>query len=138
MWKIAVLLYFYGINPNNPTYISCLLCSQDLQWYTNIWQWTVKLIESWRKAENSHRRGTHIKFNQSWRRSVYSQTGLTSGTRPIVKIIAESLSQHDEKHIVPTPLSVGKGRKKKKEKCLFNIHWLLNLAYFREHCQISV
>jgi hypothetical protein len=25
--------------------------------------------------------------------------------RPVVKIIAESLSQHDEKHVVPTPLS---------------------------------
>jgi hypothetical protein len=25
------------------------------------------------------------------------------------KLIAESLSQHDEKHVVPTPLSVGKG-----------------------------
>jgi hypothetical protein len=25
--------------------------------------------------------------------------------RQVVKIIAESLSQHDEKHIVPTPLS---------------------------------
>jgi hypothetical protein len=30
---------------------------------------------------------------------------LTSGRRPIVKIIAESLSQHDEKHVIPTPLS---------------------------------
>jgi hypothetical protein len=48
----------------------------------------------------------------------YSQGGLTSGRRPVVKIIAESLSQHDEKHVVPTPLSVGKGRKKwKKERC---------------------
>jgi hypothetical protein len=28
-----------------------------------------------------------------------------SGRRPIVKIIAESLSQHDEKHVVPTSLS---------------------------------
>jgi hypothetical protein len=28
-----------------------------------------------------------------------------SGRRPVVKIIAESLSQHDEKHVVPTPLS---------------------------------
>jgi hypothetical protein len=28
-----------------------------------------------------------------------------SGRRPVVKIIAESLSQHDEKHAVPTPLS---------------------------------
>jgi hypothetical protein len=30
---------------------------------------------------------------------------LTSGRRPVVKIIAESLSQHDEKHVVLTPLS---------------------------------
>jgi hypothetical protein len=34
-----------------------------------------------------------------------SQGGLTSGRRPVVKIIAESLSQHDEKHVVTTPLS---------------------------------
>jgi hypothetical protein len=27
------------------------------------------------------------------------------GRQPVVKIIAESLSQHDEKHVVPTPLS---------------------------------
>jgi hypothetical protein len=33
------------------------------------------------------------------------QGGLTSGRRLVVKIIAESLSQHDEKHVVPTPLS---------------------------------
>jgi hypothetical protein len=31
--------------------------------------------------------------------------GLTSGRRPVVKIIAESLSQHDEKHVEPAPLS---------------------------------
>jgi hypothetical protein len=30
---------------------------------------------------------------------------LTSGRWPVVKIITESLSQHDEKHVVPTPLS---------------------------------
>jgi hypothetical protein len=30
----------------------------------------------------------------------------------IVKIIAGSLSHNDEQHVVPTPLSVGKGRKK--------------------------
>jgi hypothetical protein len=34
-----------------------------------------------------------------------SQGGLTSGRRPVVKIIAESLSQHDKEHVVPTPLS---------------------------------
>jgi hypothetical protein len=37
------------------------------------------------------------------------QGGLTSGRRPLVKIIAESLPQHDEKHVVATPLSVEKG-----------------------------
>jgi hypothetical protein len=36
----------------------------------------------------------------------------------VVKIIAESLSQHDEKLVVPTPLSVEKGRKKKKDVLL--------------------
>jgi hypothetical protein len=37
--------------------------------------------------------------------SSFVQEGLTSSRRPVVKIIAESLSQHDEKHVVPTPLS---------------------------------
>jgi hypothetical protein len=31
--------------------------------------------------------------------------GLTSGRRQVVKIIAESISQQDEKNVVPTPLS---------------------------------
>jgi hypothetical protein len=30
---------------------------------------------------------------------------LTSGRQPVVKIIAESLSHHDGKNVVPTPLS---------------------------------
>jgi hypothetical protein len=34
--------------------------------------------------------------------------GLTSGKRPVVKIIAESFLQHDEKHVEPTPLWCGK------------------------------
>jgi hypothetical protein len=47
---------------------------------------------------------------------------LTSGRRPFVKIIAESLfnSQHDEKHVVPTLLSgirVG-GRRCPEVDCL--------------------
>jgi hypothetical protein len=33
--------------------------------------------------------------------------------RPAVKMIAESLSQHDEKNVVPNPLSGIKGKKKK-------------------------
>jgi hypothetical protein len=36
---------------------------------------------------------------------VQFQGGLTSGRRPIVKTIAESLSKHDENNAVPTPLS---------------------------------
>jgi hypothetical protein len=44
-----------------------------------------------------------------WVAKIYYLLGLTSGRRPVVKIIAESLSQHDEKHVVPTPLSVRKG-----------------------------
>jgi hypothetical protein len=42
-----------------------------------------------------------------------------SGRRPVVIIIAESLSQHDEKHVVPTSLNVG--RKKMNAGCsLYN------------------
>jgi hypothetical protein len=46
----------------------------------------------------------------------YSQAGLTSGRRPVVKLIVESLSQHDEKHVVPDPLSVIRVEKIKKKK----------------------
>jgi hypothetical protein len=44
--------------------------------------------------------------------------GLTSGRRPVVKILAESLSQHNKKkHVVPTPLS---GTRAGKTTLLFN------------------
>jgi hypothetical protein len=42
---------------------------------------------------------------QSLAHPLQFQGGLTSGRRPVVKIIAESLSQHDEKYVVPTQLS---------------------------------
>jgi hypothetical protein len=38
--------------------------------------------------------------------------GLMSGRHLVVKIIVESLSQHDEKYVVPTPLSGIRARKK--------------------------
>jgi hypothetical protein len=38
--------------------------------------------------------------------------------RQVVKIIAESLSQHDEKHVVPTSLS---GIRVRKRRRAFNI-----------------
>jgi hypothetical protein len=58
-----------------------------------------------------------------------SQGGLTSGRQPVVKIIAESLSQHDEKHVVPTPLSVGKGRKKKTTVLIWTIIIIHGIFY---------
>jgi hypothetical protein len=39
-----------------------------------------------------------------------------SGRRPVVKIVGESLSQHDEKHVVPTPLNGIRVGKRKEEK----------------------
>jgi hypothetical protein len=47
---------------------------------------------------------------------------LTSGRRPVEKIIAESLSQYDEKHVVPTdPTWWDKGRKKKTRRLSLEI-----------------
>jgi hypothetical protein len=43
--------------------------------------------------------------------AVVSTLPFASGRRPVVKIMAEPLSQHDEKHVVPTPLSGIKVRK---------------------------
>jgi hypothetical protein len=40
-----------GTYPTTLTHTLCLLCSQDKHWYTTNWQWTVKLIESRRKAK---------------------------------------------------------------------------------------
>jgi hypothetical protein len=45
---------------------------------------------------------------------------------PVVKIIAESLSEHDEKHVVPTPLS---GKRVGKEIKLASVSNLI--ATFR-------
>jgi hypothetical protein len=48
-----------------------------------------------------------------------SQGGLTSGRRPVVKIIAESLSQHDEKHVLRRHLvweRVGRRRRRQIQK----------------------
>jgi hypothetical protein len=51
--------------------------------------------------------------------STYSsfKEGLSSGRRPVLKIIAESLSQRDKKPVVKTDLYLlDKGRKKKRDK----------------------
>jgi hypothetical protein len=44
---------------------------------------------------------------------------LPSGRRQVVKIIAESLSQHNENYVVPTPHSgIRVGKRKKEDICL--------------------
>jgi hypothetical protein len=50
---------------------------------------------------------------------------LQSGRRPVVKLIAESLSQHDEEHVVPTPLSgIRVGGRRRKSLILVNVKHL--------------
>jgi hypothetical protein len=47
---------------------------------------------------------------------VSTHSSSTSSRRPVVKIIAEFLSQHDEKHVVQIPL---RDRDKGRKKCRF-------------------
>jgi hypothetical protein len=50
-----------------------------------------------------------------------------SGRWPVVKIIAESLSQRDEKHVVPTPLSgLRVGKRRDNEVYLFVREYIVN------------
>jgi hypothetical protein len=52
--------------------------------------------------------------------------------RPVVKIIAESLSQHDEKHVVPTPLSgIRVGRRRKVLETHTFKSTIIKLAFIR-------
>jgi hypothetical protein len=55
--------------------------------------------------------------SQSLAHPLQFQGGLASGRRPVVNIIAESLSQHDEKHVVPTPFS---GIRIGRRSCSYN------------------
>jgi hypothetical protein len=60
------------------------------------------------------------------------QEGLTSGRRPVVKIIAKSVSQHDKKYVVPTSLSgirVGR-RKRRRSKREVRILLIITLDYW--------
>jgi hypothetical protein len=68
--------------------------------------WVTKIyyLELFRASE-----GTLSRWCQLHLQSLAPTPWLTFHRRPVVKIIAESLSHHDEKHVVPTSLSVGKG-----------------------------
>jgi uncharacterized membrane protein len=64
--------------------------------------------------------------------AAFVSTHSMSGRQPVVKIIAKSFSQYDEKHVVPTPLSgirVGK-RRKINLKCLKQAHYGYKPAYY--------
>jgi hypothetical protein len=51
---------------------------------------------------------TYSSFKESWRQAP-----------PVVKIIAESLSQHDEKHVVPAPFTgIKVGKKEIRHYCM--------------------
>jgi hypothetical protein len=58
---------------------------------------------------------------------------LTSGRRPVVKIIAESLSQYDEKDMLYRPHLWDKGRRKKKENLLQYQH-AMKVRWSRGQC----
>jgi hypothetical protein len=64
--------------------------------------------------------------------------------RPVVKIIAESLSQHDEKQDAPTPLSgvhtyhsrlIPEGVAEVSQIFLRDTHVLPKLVSYQEHCR---
>jgi hypothetical protein len=68
-------------------------------------------------------------------------TPVSSGRRPIVKIISESTSQHDEIHVVPTPLSgirVGRRRKYLIINILFAQSFFILLSAFLENDDVNV
>jgi hypothetical protein len=67
-----------------------------------------------------------------WETKIYYDVKLlvpaafASGRRPVVKIIAESLSKHDEKPVLPTPLNgIGVG---KKRWAVYNT-WITHVLY---------
>jgi hypothetical protein len=80
-------------------------------------QWTkIYYFEFLRASEGTLSRWSRLHLQSL--HPLQFQEGLASGRRPIVKIIAESLSQHDEKHVVPTPLSgIRVGVREERERC---------------------
>jgi hypothetical protein len=72
-----------------------------------------KISKLFRASEGTLSRWSRLHL-QSLAHPLQFQGGLTTGRRPVVKIIAESISQHDEKHVVPTLLSrIRVGRRSK-------------------------
>jgi hypothetical protein len=76
------------------------------QWPVIGWVTKIYYLELLRASEGTLSRWSRLHL-QSLAPTPVSRSNppATSGRRPVVKIFAESLSQHDEKHVVPTPLS---------------------------------
>jgi hypothetical protein len=68
------------------------------QWPVLGWMTTIYYLALLRASEGTLSRWSRLHLQSLAPTPVSSR-------RPVVKIIAESLSQHDEKHGVPTPLS---------------------------------
>jgi hypothetical protein len=73
------------------------------QWPVLRWVTKIYYLEILRASEGTLSRWSRLHLQSL--APLQFQGGLTSGRRPVVKIIAKSLSQHDEKHVVTTPLS---------------------------------
>jgi hypothetical protein len=69
--------------------------------------WVTKLfyIQLLRASEGTLSRCSRLHLQSLY--PLQFQGGLMSGKRPVVKMIAESLSQHYEKYVEPTTLSEG-------------------------------
>jgi hypothetical protein len=63
---LSTFFLFNGTNPIILTHTPCVLCSQDQQWYTTNWQWTVKLIESRGKAKTLRRLTSYL-IKKKWK-----------------------------------------------------------------------
>jgi hypothetical protein len=74
-----------------------------IRWVTKIYY-----LELLRASEGTLNRWSWLHLQSLALTPVSRRVDVRQAAAPVVKIIAESLSQHDE-NFVPTPLSVGKG-----------------------------
>jgi hypothetical protein len=81
---------------------------QRSQWSVVVIGWVTKIyyLELLRASEGTLNRWSRLHLQSLAPTPVSSRIDVRQAAGR--KTIAESLSQHDEKHVVPTPLSVGK------------------------------
>jgi hypothetical protein len=87
----------------DPAVSAIVEATQYPQWSVIGWVTKIYYLELLRALEGKLSRWSRLHLQSL--ASLQFQGGLTSGRRSVVKLNAESLSQHDEKHVVPIPLS---------------------------------